>query len=1444
MFRRLTNAGGIPFGESCLLPSRSSLEALIACQLDITLSAGTLIIQTSLTPSIYRPAREVGDDHVLMAPYCTPATIDHSDPSQSKDCSDILATLGLPNFARADRTITLQLDDSITMEYPLALCFVRQNLAVNDCRDNGLLLRGIVQELSNDFWNWKDPTRSLLEKLKPAVSNHTESIASSPKDTKRPKASRKASKTEMSTPKLPNTPTSAPPDSKITNGVSESKEETAADVAEASMRDVESSGNNYVDLDSMLMMDSTSPGMMDLNGISHDESPPKPTHTNLSRQMSSGGGESGWDVFDLDNPEVTEDDFSFFDDVPKRSALPPPPMDDLGMDTSMAALDDLSFGIDSSTAMSSAMDAGPTLAATDPLADLDAQAMMAADIADVLEASKTPGHSISTHTPGRTPGYPGATPSSLQKSPQTPKDQDVNEDGPIMTSPEVKSEVIQIADIYDEGGVFDHESPPEGVPNYFTAVNFPQSLICSDDKYASGKFICNGNNGSHIAQQGEGNRTVFYAKIHPHAGEPNGSLTYYASWRPSDLIKRRLVGQKRKRDAFTSKVDSPQSPSQIVKIPFNFGADDVQMKVDDSDVASVTDDGGGDAMDTDDEHDWYIAEEAPNGRTIKRALPVSTYATFQGCIGNHLTAEHKPKIYAPLSSGTVSMSWNGGGLQQDTSGQTEYVSRGPFHWRQDHPTMQRKAALDALISQIVDAPYPLGINTILRTYDSSSHSHTIKTSLLHSQVTEHIRLFKTTLHDVFGKLISPTNSTFSSSVPSTIVHGPMALGQLLELNQAPPPQSKYGKYQVRKRRSSASPLQRLQPPYMTIRRLHHDQSDLHEMMPSACRFWEKMGFDPLSGAKAVEAYTVFPRPDQTQVEALPSQVTDWLASVKATYEAFGFGQHTNGGLGDFKQGMVPVNLLPPVQSESITMQRLSSFESMCSRLGTLLATRPPSQIHTVIYILTPFTHETAFYDICRCFVRLRQAYQAAIKKSKAGREQAAVAASSRIVLQIVPLPHVIQSNAFNVSAEVLIRSIALSVYQRCRLRKESRLLRSRRQDTELDFAPAIAISRPPPNRINYALRTPPPPPPLLDQNLILHVGYQLSADERYLCVTWMDERGRDVFRAEAVALYLAGRRRMLRDVIEEMWDHTKVVMARAVPEWDVVVAKLGQYEVEEVQTWISVASYASVAPTPHASQSTPAPESQTAQFSRLSFVCVDFSNPLITFQSTTRPQTSTNGMSGPTSYQAGDSEGPDARSQANLSLDGSVDVMVEDDTSKIWSMVLSHKMILGPGSGAFWSSGGGEDSVEQQSTAQKRLLSVASGIMTEELDTSPTAQSHGYYVHLVHVMVQGDQPRPAPPSSAAGLAVATPGAAGPATVIATPGGALLHSPVNTTAPAIILRDIMKQFNSLSVLGDAYQAIGSGIDFEPGDPNEHAMRLPLHLELSGRLSRFISYVVTP
>ncbi|KAF9293057.1 mediator of RNA polymerase II transcription subunit 13 [Linnemannia elongata] len=416
------------------------------------------------------------------------------------------------------------------------------------------------------------------------------------------------------------------------------------------------------------------------------------------------------------------------------------------------------------------------------------------------------------------------------------------------------------------------------------------------------------------------------------------------------------------------------------------------------------------------------------------------------------------------------------------------------------------------------------------------------------------------------------HSSQSNIVPPVIMKGPLTLLQYFTLGEVQQMPSKYSKYQVKKKKTAEPALMQLLPPDIVVG--HND--DWLEASPTILRFWEKLSLGPYSGRKSISYFVLYP-----ESADMENNVTRFWRELSVLFETSLLGKHQPGMIQDYKPGLVPIPLLPALAGESMEARQVRSYIDGCQKLGSLLgADSKDKDVHTVIYMVNPFPHGAGYFDLCRCFSIMKTQFRTAMGSISTPMEQP----RENLVLQLVPIQHVINPSTFGGYLLFGLKDIAFTVYAKCKVFLE-RTTFSRDFLAQINtYAPLFALAKATPPTIHFDVHQKPnsmPKPPAT-----LHVGYGFSLDGRWLICVWTDHRGELLEQLVLDMTESTGRMLMsgkssctngnhsssnrslsLLTGIKEIWNRTLVYQKRGSFSWKTVISKLGLMSRTELQEW-------------------------------------------------------------------------------------------------------------------------------------------------------------------------------------------------------------------------------------------------------------------------------------
>ncbi|KAF5371974.1 hypothetical protein D9615_008048 [Tricholomella constricta] len=344
-----------------------------------------------------------------------------------------------------------------------------------------------------------------------------------------------------------------------------------------------------------------------------------------------------------------------------------------------------------------------------------------------------------------------------------------------------------------------------------------------------------------------------------------------------------------------------------------------------------------------------------------------------------------------------------------------------------------------------------------------------------------------------------------------------------------------------------------------------------QVLPTALRFWEKLGLGPRGGKKNGTAFVLF----EDGTEERQEQVEAWLSTVATTYE----GMH----LGTLVPGKSPSNPragVHPVRFDSSFRKSLGKCfqcppNHQCPNIiittASLMANLPASQSSLIFFIVTPIATLTLASPV------LRQVFSAVKKALKTYSE-------AQIHFQFIPeqLIHGNIGNPASVFSDLEL--LCGSIYNRILVpvdRVMSRRFFEFGERVRKYFQePVLTLARPVYNKVSF-VRAPHASLDVMDRNTFLHVGYQVSPCGKWILAACIDQRGE----AHDLGVWLTqspgeGESEEVSDetfLVSKIWDFAVQFAKKANVEWRIVFSRLGtmaEGELEAWATWIEAKSRA------------------------------------------------------------------------------------------------------------------------------------------------------------------------------------------------------------------------------------------------------------------------------
>ncbi|KAG1767693.1 mediator complex subunit 13 C-terminal-domain-containing protein [Suillus placidus] len=320
-------------------------------------------------------------------------------------------------------------------------------------------------------------------------------------------------------------------------------------------------------------------------------------------------------------------------------------------------------------------------------------------------------------------------------------------------------------------------------------------------------------------------------------------------------------------------------------------------------------------------------------------------------------------------------------------------------------------------------------------------------------------------------------------------------------------------------------LQRLDPPMFSVGK----SGCVVQVLPSALRFWEKLGLTPHGGKRDVVAFVFL---EEGGLEK-QHQAEVWLNKMSAGYSARQLGTFTPGS-----STMCSAAGVMPLRLENLRKFIRSFLQCLESSNDLVFYIAIPDP---VIGLTSPLLREIFSF----------------VKQTQAKRSEAP------ILFQFVP-EHLISSSESPSGEDSEIDALCYATYRRMLKPVERSMSRgfSDKSETVAYFQEQPFVLARPSGTVHFAQTTPARSLDVVDRHMLLHVGYRFSACGKWLFAACVDQRGET---------YDLGTW-LIQDEIEtsavvQVWNFALQFAKRANVEWRIVIAKLGSMTVSELEGW-------------------------------------------------------------------------------------------------------------------------------------------------------------------------------------------------------------------------------------------------------------------------------------
>ncbi|CAG8494582.1 9054_t:CDS:10 [Ambispora gerdemannii] len=330
-----------------------------------------------------------------------------------------------------------------------------------------------------------------------------------------------------------------------------------------------------------------------------------------------------------------------------------------------------------------------------------------------------------------------------------------------------------------------------------------------------------------------------------------------------------------------------------------------------------------------------------------------------------------------------------------------------------------------------------------------------------------------------------------------------------------------------------------------------------EVSTDQLRFWERHKLEPPEGKKRISYFVLHP-----ECENLQSRIVTFFKQINRTFMNCELGSHSHEKLDHYPQGLIPVKLLEAHDNESDTARALRSYleiiQSLRPKLAKLLRTKQSQGTldYLMIYIVNPFTHSTAYYDMCKVFATLQTQLKPELKKLRCDTKLA-----DNVTFQVMPIDHIIKFSINGGSYRQGLVDIAFSIYTRSMYPKKY-------------DAPYILLT-PEPIAVNFQnAEQPPSIRDLITSGVTLHMAYGYSPDRRWLTNVFTNNIG-NILDSSILPMIVSNLKVPRRTLLEESWKRTLLVKktmedSQQIVCQNIIICKMGPMVEEERKIWIEL----------------------------------------------------------------------------------------------------------------------------------------------------------------------------------------------------------------------------------------------------------------------------------
>lgn len=197
----------------------------------------------------------------------------------------------------------------------------------------------------------------------------------------------------------------------------------------------------------------------------------------------------------------------------------------------------------------------------------------------------------------------------------------------------------------------------------------------------------------------------------------------------------------------------------------------------------------------------------------------------------------------------------------------------------------------------------------------------------------------------------------------------------------------------------------------------------------------------------------------------------------------------------------------------------------------------------VIYLINPFNHLTAYYDIFKCYAKFYTSLEKSLKSVSTKN------ILNYVMPQLIPIEHVVRfgENCIRPFRQrPVLKDLAFSVYTRSK-----------------SYRPLFILPKPSVVSVGFQLiKKAPPVRELIEYNKILHMSYGFSFDQRRLVMVWVDMEGKKLG-SYSTPTYESKNQISLESLYKETWGRTCAFNKHIGGYKQIIITKTGVMTQEE-----------------------------------------------------------------------------------------------------------------------------------------------------------------------------------------------------------------------------------------------------------------------------------------